>query len=272
MIPFGEGELIGDAPHRRVEILSDDETLHATWSRWGARRIGADLHVHRRHTDVFYVLEGELTIRLGNDGHEVLVPAGTLARVPRGVVHGFRNGSDGDVLYLNFHAPGRQFAEYLRALRDGRRLSYDQHPPPADGGRPTSEAVVGAAELVAERPGLRVELLADAEELAVAETRGQPGEPSARPHLHRRHVESLYVLDGELALTADGRELRAPAGTWVQVPPGVPHALAPAGPGETRCLSLHTPSRGYGAFLRCLHEVGTEEEAAARTGFDQEPA
>ncbi len=164
--PFGEGEVIGDSADRRVEILSDHETLNATWSRFGPHREGADLHVHRNHTDCFFVLEGELTVRLGLEDELVTVPAGTLARVPPLVVHGFRNGSDAEVRYLNLHAPGQRFADYLRAMRDGRSFSYDQHEPPEDGGRPTSEAVVGASEHVAERSGLHVELLADVDELA----------------------------------------------------------------------------------------------------------
>ena len=67
------------------------------------------------------------------------------------------------------------------------------------------------------------------------------------------------MLDGELALSAGDRELRAEAGTWAQVPPGVPHSLSlPAEP--VRYLNLHTPGCGYGAFLR------------GRADFDQEPA
>lgn len=83
LIPPRSGEVVGDAPDRRVEILSDDETLNATWSRFGPGREGADLHIHRHHTDFFYVLEGELTVALGSEGNAVAVRAGTLARVPR---------------------------------------------------------------------------------------------------------------------------------------------------------------------------------------------
>ena len=143
VIPPGGGEVIGDSPERRVEILCDDEALSATCARFAAGRAGADLHVHRHHNDIFYVLEGELTVMLGLDGEHVAVPAGTVALVPPLVVHGFRNASDADARYLNFHAPGRRFADYLRALRDGRTFTYDQEPPPADGGRPTGLAVVG---------------------------------------------------------------------------------------------------------------------------------
>ncbi|MFL5929772.1 MAG: cupin domain-containing protein, partial [Gaiellaceae bacterium] len=218
VIPPAGGEIIGDSADRRVEILSDDETLHATWSRFGPRREGADLHIHRHHTDMFYVLDGELTVRLGTDGETAVVPAGTLARVPPLVVHGFRNGSDAEVRYLNFHAPGRQFADFLRALRDGRSFTYDQHPPPPDGGRPISEAVVGGDR---RRDGMTV--LADIEAIGIAEL--DAAEARRTTHVHRRHVESLYVLEGELTLTVDGTELRAESGSWIQVPPGVPHAV-----------------------------------------------
>jgi quercetin dioxygenase-like cupin family protein len=258
LIPFGEGEIVGDSAERRVEILSDDETLNATWSRFGPHREGADLHVHRHHTDCFYVLEGELTVRLGPDDETVTVPMGALARVPPFVVHGFRNGTDAEVRYLNFHTPGQRFADYLRAMRDDRPFGYDQHPPPDDGGRPASEAVVGAVEHVVERPGLRVELLADVDELGLSETRCDPGTEIDPRHVHRHHVESVYVLSGELAFALDGRELRATEGTWVQIPAGAPHARACAGGEAARFLELHTPGSGYGAHLRAL------------PGFDQE--
>jgi quercetin dioxygenase-like cupin family protein len=253
----GRGEVVGDSPDRRVEILSDHEALHATWSRFGPRREGADLHVHRLHTDLFYVLAGELTVRLGPDGEAVVVPPGTLARVPPLVVHGFRNGGDSELRYINLHAPGVQFADYMRAMRDGRPFAFDQHPPPPDGGRPITEAAIGGTGFAVERSGVHEELLADTEEIAIAEVRAEPG-PAPEPHVHRRHVESFYVLEGELALVAGDRTIRVPAGSWLQVPPGVPHALS--FPEPVRYLDLHTPGGGYGAFLR------------GEAGFDQEPA
>jgi mannose-6-phosphate isomerase-like protein (cupin superfamily) len=271
VIPPGGGEVVGDAPDRRVEILSDDDAVNATWSRFGPRRDGADLHVHRRHTDVFYVLEGQLTVRLGPDGEAVAAPAGTLARVPPLVVHGFRNDTDAELRYLNFHAPGRRFADYMRAMRDGRTFVYDQEPPPADGGRPASEAVVGGDGFVAERRGLRVALLADTEDIAIAEARAEPGAPPEPPHVHHRHIECLYVLEGEMALTAGERALRAQAGSWVQVPAGIPHALAAAGAEPLRFLEVHAPGSGFGAYVRALAEAGTDDEAE-RAGFDRQPA
>src|SRR5919201_1369336 len=124
-------ELIGDSPDRRVEILFEHDAMHVTWSRFGPRRNGADRHIHRRHTDMFYVLDGEPT-----------AGAGTLVTIPPLVVHGFRNAADADLRYLNLHAPGTGFADYMRGLRDGRRAPFDQEDPPDDGVRPPSAATI----------------------------------------------------------------------------------------------------------------------------------
>jgi quercetin dioxygenase-like cupin family protein len=151
----------------------------------------------------------------------------------------------------------------MRAMRDGRTLAYDQEPPPPDGARPAAEAVVGGGERLADR----VVLLVDVEEIAISEECADPGSPSPPPHVHRRHVESLYVLEGEMALTAGDGELRAEAGSWMQVPAGVPHTVSFPGSEPARFLSLHAPGCGYGAHLRALH--GNEAPAGA---FDQHPA
>jgi mannose-6-phosphate isomerase-like protein (cupin superfamily) len=273
LIPAAGGEIVGDTPDRRVEVLSDTEALVATWTHFGPRREGADLHVHHRHTDMFYVLEGELTLRLGVEDEEVAVPADTLARVPPLVVHGFRNSSDEELRFLNFHAPGERFADFLRAIRDRRRFSWDQHDPPDDGGRPITEAVIGGDGLIADRPSLRVALLADVDEIGSSENWSEPGGPSPPPHFHERHMESFYVLEGEMTFTAGGRELRAEAGAWVQVPAGVTHMFAFPGSEPTRFLNFHTPSCGYGAFLRGLHEARSDDDlASVRAAFDQVPA
>jgi mannose-6-phosphate isomerase-like protein (cupin superfamily) len=217
LVQPGGGEVIGDSPERRVEILSDHPSLHATWSRFAAGRDGADLHIHRRHTDLFYVLSGELTVRLGVEGDEVVVTAGQVARVPPLVVHGFRNGSDAEMRYLNFHAPGVGFADYMRGLRDGRTLTYDQEPPPESGTRPPSEASVSA-------PPVEVEAIAIAEVDEVAA--GAVAD-----------LASYWVLEGDAVFVVDGESLEAPAGSWVQVPPGVTHSATGA-----RLLGVRAPA------------------------------
>ena len=205
-------------------------------------------------------------MRRGVEDEQVTVPAGTLARVPPFVVHGFRNASDGELRYLNLHAPGQGFADYMRATRDGRRLTYDQEPPPSEGVAPASEAAIGGAEELAEG----VTLLCDVEALGIAEFRCRAGARAIPPHVHERHAESLYVLEGELALTAGEDKVRIGAGTWVELPAGLPHAVSY--PVPVRSLSLHAPSFGFGAYLRALASGADEHAAAASSGFDRVPA
>ena len=271
VIPPGGGEVVGDSPERRVEILSDHETLAATWSRLGPHQDGADLHVHREHSDLFYVLEGELTVRLGVQDEQVVVGAGSLALVPPLVVHGFRNAGEAELRYLNFHAPGTGFADYMRALRDGRTHSFDQEDPPSAGLRPASDAVVGDEEVVLDRPDVRVALLADIDEVGISETRAAPGGAPIRPHVHRHHAESFYVFEGEVRVRFGDREVAVGPGAWLTIPPGVPHGLALAGSEPVRFLNLHAPRCGFGDFIRALPETGGDaEQAAARTPFDEE--
>ncbi len=236
----GEGEVIGSAPDRRVDLLCDHDTLHATWTRFAAHRPGADPHVHRRHTDVFYVLAGELVLLLGPEGEPVTVPAGTLAWIPPLVVHGFRAGP-GELRYLNLHAPGSGFADYLRALRDGREAAYDQEPPPERGTRPPGDAVIGGGEPVPGRPGAT--LLADTAELRIEDVRMDAAAPAPEETAPARGLRALYVLEGEVTAEAASGPVRAGAGTWLELPPGVPCAIAAADGGPARFLDVLAPGR-----------------------------
>jgi quercetin dioxygenase-like cupin family protein len=58
-----------------------------------ALRRWPDPHVHREHTDAFYVLEGELTFAVGPAAERIGVAAGGFVAVPPGVVHSFANES-----------------------------------------------------------------------------------------------------------------------------------------------------------------------------------
>jgi quercetin dioxygenase-like cupin family protein len=265
----GGGDVVRDVPESRLEILSDRDELHATWTRFGPRRNGASPHVHREHSDLFYVLDGEFTVLVGREEHAI--GPGTLALAPPLVVHGFRNASDAEMRYLNFHAPGGGFAPYLR----GEQPGFDSYDPPEDGGRDPADAILGTGEVLVDTDGLRIALLCDVEEVAIVEVASTPGGPAPTPplHVHERHVESFYVLAGELTFTTADGEVRAAAGSWVQVPPNVAHSFAPSGVEPARYLNLHTPSRGFGDFTRAIVAARDEDElAAARAAFDQRPA
>lgn len=267
VIPPGAGEVIGDSPDRTVLVLSDRDELHATWSRFAAGRDGAGPHIHRDHTDLFYVLEGELTVKLADD-EAVAARAGTLVSIPPMVVHGFRNASDADVKYLNLHTPGCGFIGYMRGLRDQEPIEFDQHDPEGvEGLLPSSEIAIGGQGFVLEGESQRETLLCDIEALAISEIVAEQGAPTPEPHLHPDHVESFFVLEGEVGFVIGAEEVGAGTGAWVQAPAGTPHEISFAA-GPARMLTLHTPRAGFGAFLRALDETD-EADAMERSGFDQ---
>src|SRR5688572_32300594 len=99
------GEVITDEERRELVILAERPELTVTWTRYAAGEGGPDLHVHRDHTDAFYVLEGELTFAVGPAGERVRVGAGGFVAVPPNVVHTFANESGAEARWLNLHAP-----------------------------------------------------------------------------------------------------------------------------------------------------------------------
>jgi len=90
---------------------------------------------------------------------------------------------------------------------------------------------------------LRVKLSRD--ELDVLEFEVGPEYEGPGPHFHKEHVDSFYVLEGELEFTIEGNTIRAPAGTYVAAPPGVVHSFTNPGPGHARFLNIHAPDRGF---------------------------
>lgn len=65
---------------------------------------GVPLHVHRDEDELFYIVEGELTL-LGKDG-ETVAGAGSFVHLPRGVPHGFANRSGKAARMLVLATPG----------------------------------------------------------------------------------------------------------------------------------------------------------------------
>jgi quercetin dioxygenase-like cupin family protein len=86
---------------------------------------GAGPHFHRRHVDSFYVLAGELELTV--DGERIPVQPGTLVAVPPGVVHSFDHDRPERVRFLNIHAPGMRFAEYMRRMDAGEDIDPEDY-------------------------------------------------------------------------------------------------------------------------------------------------
>jgi quercetin dioxygenase-like cupin family protein len=247
----GEGETITDRAERTIRILLAHELLDATWTRYEAGERGPDPHVHHQHVDAFYVLSGELEFGLGPKGTEkVSAPAGTLAVVPPDVVHTFGNESGDMATFLNLHAPSGGFADSLRARRDGQPVEgFDSFDPPADGGRPVSEAIVslpGQGELL-DRALREHRIKADLPQLSVIELRFEPGWEGIEPHTHDDHVDSFFVLDGEVDFTVGNDVQRAEPGVFLAAVPGARHGFRSEG--RIAVLNFHAPDAGFAGRL-----------------------
>ena len=77
------------------------------------------LHRHRDDMESFYVLEGEITLFLGEHSG-VRAPAGSFAHIPGGTIHGFRVESN-EARYLILTTPrhGRFYRAITLASRPG---------------------------------------------------------------------------------------------------------------------------------------------------------
>jgi quercetin dioxygenase-like cupin family protein len=89
-----------------------------------------------------------------------------------------------------------------------------------------------------------------------------PGSPGPRPHLHRHHDETFYVLEGELSVRVGSNKITAPAGSFVVIPRGVVHQPSNPGTQPTRVLLIFSPS-GMNHFF--------EEAAERRIPLQAEP-
>lgn len=65
---------------------------------------GPGPHSHDDHDDTFYVIEGVMSFRLGDDWIDAGV--GSFIRAPAGVTHDFANRSDRRAGVLNIYVPG----------------------------------------------------------------------------------------------------------------------------------------------------------------------
>jgi quercetin dioxygenase-like cupin family protein len=60
-------------------------------------------------------------------------------------------------------------------------------------------------------------------------------------HVHRVQEETFYVLDGECEWHIDGQKVRAKVGTYVFIPPGVPHNIANTSEKPARMIMTVSP-------------------------------
>ena len=128
----GEGERLAVGPSQTVIKVGSEHTggsffLSETTVAPGFP--GPPPHTHERLHDMFFVLDGTLTMLVEGETHEL--PPGSFACVPPGTVHTFSNPTDQPVRFLNLNTPGGWEA-YMRELAEA-----------ANSGEPLTPEVIG---------------------------------------------------------------------------------------------------------------------------------
>lgn len=123
---LGEGEQLEVGPDGRFELLGSagDSEIGAAVARVAPGMQTIPPHFHRNHAEAIFVLGGELEMTLGEK--TVTAGAGSLALIPAGVVHAFRNAGAEPATFLEVYAPSG-FENFLRELSE--RLPHDQFDP-----------------------------------------------------------------------------------------------------------------------------------------------
>jgi quercetin dioxygenase-like cupin family protein len=103
-----------------------------------------------------------------------------------------------------------------------------------------------------------------------------PARFSTGLHVHRVQEETFYVLDGECDWQIGDQRIRATPGTYVFIPPGVPHNIANATDKPARVIMTVSPP-GHEHYFEELAELvvggkrpDADAIAALRRRYDTE--
>jgi quercetin dioxygenase-like cupin family protein len=95
---------------------ADTDDLCTVWEgRVPPGTVGAGPHYHRGRDELFYILEGEVVLRIGDARHTA--GAGTFAFIPRETIHGFHNASSESATLLVMHHPAG-FERFLEEMQE----------------------------------------------------------------------------------------------------------------------------------------------------------
>lgn len=179
-----------------------------------------------QHSEAFFLLQGELTFRIGDEEHRVERETWTF--VPSAVEYTLAVTGDEPARFLRIRVPSSGLGREAVIRRTGG----------SDG------------EKITDRPERRATLLVDADELTITEFDYGPGERGAKPHVHREHADAFFVVEGEFTFHLRDGSKALPAGTLVVFPPGVVHGFDNDSAAHARCFNFHLPSFDFADYLR----------------------
>ncbi|MBD2562161.1 MULTISPECIES: cupin domain-containing protein [Nostoc] len=235
---------------------------------------GPDLHVHGREAESFFILQGELTVQMGDRNNSMVATPGTFIYLPKGRPHSFINNTSTLVRTLSLTTPAglenlfinlgipvtdrnvppppiteedlRRFAEEgpnygLQPIPPGTTL------PPTDGlldfvvvppGAPNRESfLIGGNRYTSLATGNETGGLFSLFDVSV-----QPQAEGGLLQSNSKDAESFYVLAGELTFELENQSFVAKPGTFVYLPEDTPYSFQNLGTTQARTLFLRTPT------------------------------
>jgi quercetin dioxygenase-like cupin family protein len=131
-VPPGAGEVIKIRDTKRTTLKLTTPDANGEFGLFEHRMApfasGARAHVHKKATEMFYVLRGEIEFTIG-DRKEVGAP-GAFAWIPPHAPHGFTNAGSEEATMLIMFYPLNKRDDYFRGLerltRNGRDPSLEE--------------------------------------------------------------------------------------------------------------------------------------------------
>lgn len=115
--------VVGDV-YRFLSTGEDTNGKYAMWEAIVPPGGGPPPHVHSREEESFYILEGEITLHVGDK--RIVATAGTFANMPVGTPHSFKNESDKPAKMLLSVAPAGLEKMFLKSANP---LPREPRPP-----------------------------------------------------------------------------------------------------------------------------------------------
>jgi len=97
------------------------------------------------------------------------------------------------------------------------------------------------------------------ESFSLIHTRREPPGFGPPLHLHQDAAEAFYVLEGTYLMYTNDRQDLCPPGSFIYVPPRVPHTFKVVSEGSGRKLNLFAPAAMVGFFEALSHAEANGE-------------
>ena len=88
---------------------------------------------------------------------------------------------------------------------------------------------------------------------------GEPG-TFVPPHIHPTQDEFIFLIEGQMDLTLDGKPHPLPAGAMARMPMGISHSYMNAGTKTVRALFWVTPARKLHELFNKIHNLADPAE------------